>query len=143
MYSVLRAMASVRLALSGESFRAGAATEKTVGDIMRGSGRGNIAMTVTPSGEFSMKGGVEVTDEEIGRIAENLGDAVEKASAQEAQDRRLDALVDVRDDGATFDGKVVDESGLVFAEVSAYRTVALPGKRLLAMRRSISPNSSA
>lgn len=33
-----------------------------VGDIMRGSGRGNIAMTVTPAGDFSMKGDVEITE---------------------------------------------------------------------------------
>ncbi|HEY0977096.1 MAG TPA: translocation/assembly module TamB domain-containing protein [Flavobacteriales bacterium] len=36
--------------------------DPTVGDIMRGSGRGNIAMTVTPSGEFSMKGDVELVE---------------------------------------------------------------------------------
>jgi hypothetical protein len=34
--------------------------DPTVGDIISGSGRGDIAMTVTPSGEFSMKGGVEI-----------------------------------------------------------------------------------
>ena len=43
---------------------------------------------------------------------------------------RLYALVDVRGDGA-FDGRVVDEKGLVYAEVVAYRTVALPEKRTL------------
>ncbi|MFT3885880.1 MAG: translocation/assembly module TamB domain-containing protein [Flavobacteriales bacterium] len=36
--------------------------DPTVGDIMRGSGRGNIAMTVTQTGEFSMKGDVELTE---------------------------------------------------------------------------------
>ena len=36
--------------------------DPTVGDIMRGSGRGDIHMTVTPSGDFSMQGGVEITD---------------------------------------------------------------------------------
>ena len=34
--------------------------DPTVGDIISGSGRGDIAMTVTPSGDFSMKGGVEI-----------------------------------------------------------------------------------
>lgn len=34
--------------------------DPTVGDIMKGSGRGDIQMTVTPTGEFSMKGGVEM-----------------------------------------------------------------------------------
>jgi hypothetical protein len=36
--------------------------DPTVGDIMRGSGRGNIAMTVTPAGDFSMKGDVEIVE---------------------------------------------------------------------------------
>ncbi|MBK9760299.1 MAG: translocation/assembly module TamB [Flavobacteriales bacterium] len=36
--------------------------DPTVGDIMRGRGRGDIDMSVTPSGEFSMKGGVEITE---------------------------------------------------------------------------------
>ncbi|MEO8733617.1 MAG: translocation/assembly module TamB domain-containing protein, partial [Flavobacteriales bacterium] len=36
--------------------------DPTVGDIMRGRGQGNIAMSVTPSGDFSMKGDVQVVD---------------------------------------------------------------------------------
>jgi hypothetical protein len=36
--------------------------DPTVGDIMRGRGAGNIAMTVTPSGDFSMTGDVELVD---------------------------------------------------------------------------------
>lgn len=36
--------------------------DPTVGDIMRGRGQGNIAMSVTPSGDFSMKGDVELVD---------------------------------------------------------------------------------
>jgi NAD(P)-dependent dehydrogenase (short-subunit alcohol dehydrogenase family) len=44
---------------------------------------------------------------------------------------RLYALVEVRDGGAAFDGRVVDEQGLVYAEVVAYRTVALPERRTL------------
>ncbi|MCB9171089.1 MAG: translocation/assembly module TamB [Flavobacteriales bacterium] len=36
--------------------------DPTVGDILSGSGRGNIQMEVTPSGEFSMRGDMEVTD---------------------------------------------------------------------------------
>ncbi len=36
--------------------------DPTVGDIMRGRGNGNLAMTVTPTGEFSMKGDVELVD---------------------------------------------------------------------------------
>ncbi|MBL0035546.1 MAG: translocation/assembly module TamB [Flavobacteriales bacterium] len=34
--------------------------DPTVGDVLSGRGRGNIEMTVTPTGEFSMKGEVEV-----------------------------------------------------------------------------------
>ncbi|HRO39918.1 MAG TPA: translocation/assembly module TamB domain-containing protein [Flavobacteriales bacterium] len=36
--------------------------DPTVGDIMRGRGSGNLAMTVTPSGDFSMNGDVELVD---------------------------------------------------------------------------------
>lgn len=36
--------------------------DPTVGDIMRGRGSGNLAMTVTPAGDFSMKGDVELVD---------------------------------------------------------------------------------
>jgi hypothetical protein len=36
--------------------------DPTVGDILRGRGQGNIAMTVTPSGDLSMKGAVELVD---------------------------------------------------------------------------------
>lgn len=36
--------------------------DPTVGDIISGNARGDIAMTVTPSGDFSMKGGLEVVD---------------------------------------------------------------------------------
>lgn len=36
--------------------------DPTVGDIMRGRGNGNISMAVTPSGDFSMKGDVELVD---------------------------------------------------------------------------------
>ena len=46
--------------------------DPTVGDIMKGSGRGDIQMTVTPSGEFSMKGGVEVTQGEYLFTLRNL-----------------------------------------------------------------------
>ena len=35
--------------------------DPTVGDILSGSGRGNIQMRVTPSGDFTMRGAVEVT----------------------------------------------------------------------------------
>jgi hypothetical protein len=37
----------------------------------------------------------------------------------------------VRGDGEAFDARVVDEKGLVYAEVVGYRTVALPEKRAL------------
>lgn len=36
--------------------------DPTVGDIMRGRGSGNIAMSVTPSGDFSMKGDIDLVD---------------------------------------------------------------------------------
>ena len=46
--------------------------DPTVGDIMKGSGRGDIQMTVTPTGEFSMKGGVEITEGEYLFTLRNL-----------------------------------------------------------------------
>lgn len=36
--------------------------DPTVGDIMRGRGQGNLAMTVTPSGELSLRGDVELVE---------------------------------------------------------------------------------
>jgi hypothetical protein len=36
--------------------------DPTVGDILRGRGQGNIAMSVTPSGDFNMKGDLRVVD---------------------------------------------------------------------------------
>lgn len=36
--------------------------DPTVGDIMSGSGQGHMEMSVSPAGEFSMRGGVEVTE---------------------------------------------------------------------------------
>jgi hypothetical protein len=50
---------------------------------------------------------------------------------EEARDKRLYALVEVKGDGAAFDGKVVDEKGLVYAELDGYRTVSLPDRRTL------------
>jgi hypothetical protein len=49
----------------------------------------------------------------------------------EAKGRGLYAVIAVREDGAAFDGRVVDEKGLVYAEVVGYRTVALPERRTL------------
>ena len=41
---------------------------------------------------------------------------------------RLCALVTARDGGAAFDARVVDESGNLYVELQAYRTVQLPGE---------------
>ena len=61
----------------------------------------------------------------------SLERAVFHRPPEEAKEKRLYALVEVREDGAAFDGKVVDEKGLVYAEVVAYRTVSLPERRSL------------
>ena len=61
-----------------------------------------------------------------------------------AEEKRLYVTVEARGDGEAFDARVVDEKGLVYAEVAGYRTVALPGRRTLraargaAMKRSFS-----
>ncbi|HMA15144.1 MAG TPA: SDR family NAD(P)-dependent oxidoreductase, partial [Kiloniellaceae bacterium] len=63
----------------------------------------------------------------------SLERAVFHRPPEEAKERRLYALVDVREEGAAFDGKVVDEKGVVYAEVVTYRTVALPERRALSL----------
>jgi hypothetical protein len=64
-----------------------------------------------------------------------LPTSLERASVYRSEDaagkRRLFALVEVRGDGEAFDARVVDEEGLVHAEVVGYRTVALPEPRAL------------
>jgi NAD(P)-dependent dehydrogenase (short-subunit alcohol dehydrogenase family)/acyl carrier protein len=45
--------------------------------------------------------------------------------------KRLYVTVEARGGGEAFDAMVVDEKGLVHAEVKGYRTVALPGQRTL------------
>jgi NAD(P)-dependent dehydrogenase (short-subunit alcohol dehydrogenase family) len=51
--------------------------------------------------------------------------------ADAAGEKRLYATVAARAGGEAFDARVVDEKGLVHAEVVGYRTVALPGSRTL------------
>ncbi len=46
--------------------------DPTVGDIMSGRGRGDIAMTITPSGDFTMRGDVELTQGEYLFTLRNL-----------------------------------------------------------------------
>jgi NAD(P)-dependent dehydrogenase (short-subunit alcohol dehydrogenase family) len=48
-----------------------------------------------------------------------------------AGEKRLYVTVEVLRGGEAFDARVVDEKGLVHAEVVGYRTVALPGQRTL------------
>ncbi|MCE7959769.1 MAG: SDR family NAD(P)-dependent oxidoreductase, partial [Acidobacteria bacterium ACB2] len=47
---------------------------------------------------------------------------------EEAQGRRLYALVSAVGNGASFDARVVDEAGNVYLDLTGYRTVALPGR---------------
>jgi hypothetical protein len=62
-----------------------------------------------------------------------LPTALERATAYrpEGGDKRLFAVVEAREGGGAFDVRVVDEKGLVHAEVAGYRTVALPGRTTL------------
>ncbi len=48
-----------------------------------------------------------------------------------SRDKRLFAVVEARAGGESFDVRVVDDKGLVHAEVVGYRTVALPGRATL------------
>jgi malonyl CoA-acyl carrier protein transacylase len=72
-----------------------------------------------------------------------LPTSLERASIyrrpEEAKGRALYAVIAVREDGAVFDGRVLDEKGLVFAEVVGYRTVALPEHRTLEPAASTAP----
>jgi hypothetical protein len=47
--------------------------------------------------------------------------------AQEAEGKRLYAVVVTMDGGENFDGGVVDEDGAVYVKLTAYRTVSRPG----------------
>jgi malonyl CoA-acyl carrier protein transacylase len=64
-----------------------------------------------------------------------LPTALERAAvyrpADAAGERRVFATVEARGDGEAFDARVVDEKGLVYAEVVGYRTVPMPGTRRL------------
>jgi NAD(P)-dependent dehydrogenase (short-subunit alcohol dehydrogenase family)/acyl carrier protein len=64
-----------------------------------------------------------------------LPTALETATVYRPEDaageKRLYVTVEARGDGEAFDARVVDEKGLVHAEVVGYRTVALPGRRAL------------
>jgi malonyl CoA-acyl carrier protein transacylase len=62
-----------------------------------------------------------------------LPTALERASVYrpEEPEKRLYVTVEARGGGEAFDARVVDEKGLVHAEVVGYRTVALPERRTL------------
>ena len=60
-----------------------------------------------------------------------LGRATVHRTEAAAAARRVYATVQVRDAGQSFDARVVDETGLVLADVAGYRTIALPGQRTL------------
>jgi NAD(P)-dependent dehydrogenase (short-subunit alcohol dehydrogenase family) len=64
-----------------------------------------------------------------------LPTALERATVYRPEpavgEKRLYATVAARGGGEAFDARVVDEKGLVHAEVVGYRTVALPGSRTL------------
>ena len=64
-----------------------------------------------------------------------LPTALERAAVyrpeEAAGEKRLYVTVEARGGGEAFDARVVDEKGLVHAEVTGYRTVALPGQRTL------------
>jgi hypothetical protein len=64
-----------------------------------------------------------------------LPTALERATVYRPEDaageKRLYVTVEARGESEAFDARVVDEKGLVHAEVVGYRTVALPGQRTL------------
>jgi hypothetical protein len=52
-------------------------------------------------------------------------------SEKDASGKRLYAVVEARQDGESFDAKVLDETGRVFVEVDGYRTVVFEEDREL------------
>jgi len=64
-----------------------------------------------------------------------LPTALERAAVYRPEDaaggKRLYVTVEARGSGEAFDARVVDEKGFVHAEVTGYRTIALPGQRTL------------
>ena len=71
--------------------------------------------------------------EKKGAMALPSGAAVITAFRQpeEANGKRLYALVKAVDEGAAYDAQVVDESGNVYVDVKGYRTVQMPGEMKL------------
>jgi hypothetical protein len=69
------------------------------------------------------------------KMTMGLPTALERATVYRPEDaageKRLYVTVEARGDGEAFDARVVDEKGLVHAEVTGYRTIALPGQRTL------------
>jgi hypothetical protein len=61
----------------------------------------------------------------------SLERAVFYRPAPDARHGRLHAFVEARNDGESFDARVVDAKGIVHCEVVGYRTVALPERRTL------------
>ncbi len=80
---------------------------------------------------FQTAGIWEVWAKERLALPTSFRSVVRHRGAEEAEGKRLYALVEAISDEPTFDARVVDETGNVYLELEGYRTVPLPGRKTL------------
>ncbi len=72
-----------------------------------------------------------LANKEVMALPAGLRRAVFYRQPEPADVRRLYAVVTAEREGAEFDARVVDGDGNVYLELSGYRTVSLPGRKVL------------
>jgi hypothetical protein len=77
---------------------------------------------------FQTAGVWEMANKGVMALPLGIGAVTTYRQPEAAGGARLCALVTARDGGAAFDARVVDESGNLYVELQAYRTVQLPGE---------------
>ncbi len=80
---------------------------------------------------FQTAGIWEVSVKERLALPTAFRSVVRHRGMEEANGKRLYALVEATSDEPLFDARVVDETGNVYLELEGYRTVALPGRKTL------------
>ena len=80
---------------------------------------------------FQTAGILEIASREVMGLPTALESVTVYRQPEEAESRRLYAVVRASDSGQGFDARVVDERGRVYVDVSGYRTVTLVAKRPL------------
>jgi hypothetical protein len=80
---------------------------------------------------FQTAGIWEVSAKERLALPTAFRSVVRRRGEEDADGKRLYALVEATGDEPVFDARVVDEAGNVYLELEGYRTVALPGRKTL------------